>query len=85
MKKGTAFFCLSDAAFSTDIGPLLGGRIHDQLDKEVHPALDRVLNMAGGTSAYFSFPLELRYDQVIVSCKLPNAGYSCTTKYHVSH
>uniref|UniRef100_A0A8D3ECR8 Prominin 1a n=1 Tax=Scophthalmus maximus TaxID=52904 RepID=A0A8D3ECR8_SCOMX len=29
------------------IGPLLGGRIHDQLDKEVHPALDRVLNMAG--------------------------------------
>uniref|UniRef100_A0A8D3A8A8 Prominin 1a n=1 Tax=Scophthalmus maximus TaxID=52904 RepID=A0A8D3A8A8_SCOMX len=32
---------------SADIGPLLGGRIHDQLDKEVHPALDRVLNMAG--------------------------------------
>uniref|UniRef100_A0A8C4FAN8 Prominin 1a n=1 Tax=Dicentrarchus labrax TaxID=13489 RepID=A0A8C4FAN8_DICLA len=32
----TVFFC-----------PLLGGRIHDQLDKEVHPALDRVLNMAG--------------------------------------
>ncbi|KAK2848833.1 hypothetical protein Q5P01_008667 [Channa striata] len=30
-----------------NIGPLLGGRIHDQLDKEVHPALDRVLNMAG--------------------------------------
>ncbi|XP_062250058.1 prominin-1-A isoform X3 [Platichthys flesus] len=29
------------------IGPLLGGRIHGQLDKEVHPALDRVLNMAG--------------------------------------
>uniref|UniRef100_A0A3P8RN71 Prominin 1a n=1 Tax=Amphiprion percula TaxID=161767 RepID=A0A3P8RN71_AMPPE len=27
--------------------PLLGGRIHDQLDKEVHPALDQVLNMAG--------------------------------------
>ncbi|XP_044061984.1 prominin-1-A isoform X3 [Siniperca chuatsi] len=30
-----------------NIGPLLGGRIHDQLDKEVHPALDRVLSMAG--------------------------------------
>ncbi|XP_029297230.1 prominin-1-A isoform X8 [Cottoperca gobio] len=30
-----------------NIGPLLGGRIHDQLDKDVHPALDRVLNMAG--------------------------------------
>uniref|UniRef100_A0A8C6UW67 Prominin 1a n=1 Tax=Neogobius melanostomus TaxID=47308 RepID=A0A8C6UW67_9GOBI len=29
------------------IGPLLGGRIHDQLDKEVHPALNQVLNMAG--------------------------------------
>ncbi|XP_010783082.1 prominin-1-A [Notothenia coriiceps] len=33
-----------------NIGPLLGGRIHDQLDKEVHPALDRVLNMAGAVS-----------------------------------
>uniref|UniRef100_A0A8C6UZ24 Prominin 1a n=1 Tax=Neogobius melanostomus TaxID=47308 RepID=A0A8C6UZ24_9GOBI len=30
-----------------NIGPLLGGRIHDQLDKEVHPALNQVLNMAG--------------------------------------
>lgn len=30
-----------------NIGPLLGGRIHDQLDKEVRPALDRVLSMAG--------------------------------------
>uniref|UniRef100_A0A3P8PPY6 Prominin 1 b n=1 Tax=Astatotilapia calliptera TaxID=8154 RepID=A0A3P8PPY6_ASTCA len=30
-----------------NIGPLLGGRIHDQLDKEVRPALDQVLNMAG--------------------------------------
>ncbi|XP_073342691.1 prominin-1-A [Pagrus major] len=30
-----------------NIGPLLGGRIHDQLDKEARPALDRVLNMAG--------------------------------------
>lgn len=50
--------CGSDAALSPDIGPLLGGRIHDQLDQEVHPALDRVLNMAGGMSAdyyyYFS-------------------------------
>lgn len=39
--------------FSTDIGPLLGGKIHDQLDKEVRPALDQVLNMAGGTVAHF--------------------------------
>ncbi|XP_041846126.1 prominin-1-A isoform X11 [Melanotaenia boesemani] len=30
-----------------NIGPLLGGMIHEQLDKEVHPALDQVLNMAG--------------------------------------
>ncbi|XP_035767053.1 prominin-1-A [Neolamprologus brichardi] len=30
-----------------NIGPLLGGKIHDQLDKEVRPALDQVLNMAG--------------------------------------
>ncbi|XP_029918215.1 prominin-1-A isoform X1 [Myripristis murdjan] len=30
-----------------NIGPLLGGRIHEQLDKEVQPALDSVLNMAG--------------------------------------
>ncbi|XP_016894907.1 prominin-1-A isoform X12 [Cynoglossus semilaevis] len=29
-----------------NIGPLLGGRIQDQLDKEVQPALDRALNMA---------------------------------------
>uniref|UniRef100_A0A671W7V4 Prominin 1a n=1 Tax=Sparus aurata TaxID=8175 RepID=A0A671W7V4_SPAAU len=36
-----------DGDMKTDIGPLLGGRIHDQLDKEVRPALDRVLNMAG--------------------------------------
>lgn len=51
------FSSLSDAVFFSDIGPLLGGRIHDQLDKEVHPAMDRVLNMAGGTSVYFLFPL----------------------------
>uniref|UniRef100_A0AAV2MHV8 Prominin-1-A-like n=1 Tax=Knipowitschia caucasica TaxID=637954 RepID=A0AAV2MHV8_KNICA len=30
-----------------NIGPLLGGRIHGTLDKEVHPTLNRVLNMAG--------------------------------------
>uniref|UniRef100_A0A3Q4MRT5 Prominin 1a n=1 Tax=Neolamprologus brichardi TaxID=32507 RepID=A0A3Q4MRT5_NEOBR len=39
-----------------NIGPLLGGKIHDQLDKEVRPALDQVLNMAGGTVAHFKFP-----------------------------
>ncbi|RVE67674.1 hypothetical protein OJAV_G00105340 [Oryzias javanicus] len=30
-----------------NVGPLLGGRIHQELHKEVHPALDQVLNMAG--------------------------------------
>uniref|UniRef100_A0A8C7ZGR4 Prominin 1a n=1 Tax=Oryzias sinensis TaxID=183150 RepID=A0A8C7ZGR4_9TELE len=30
-----------------NIGPLLGGRIQTELHKEVHPALDQVLNMAG--------------------------------------
>ncbi|KAM6953130.1 prominin-1-A [Aplochiton taeniatus] len=30
-----------------NIGPLLGGRIHQELVKEVSPALDGVLNMAG--------------------------------------
>lgn len=32
-----------------DIGPLLGGRIHSQLEKEVVPSLDTALRMAGGT------------------------------------
>lgn len=39
--------CLSPLA-APDIGPLLGGRIRDALDKEVHPALDAVLKMTGG-------------------------------------
>ncbi|KAF7663140.1 hypothetical protein LDENG_00217530 [Lucifuga dentata] len=30
-----------------NIGPLLGGRIRDELSEEVNPALDSVLNMAG--------------------------------------
>ncbi|XP_031413746.1 prominin-1-A [Clupea harengus] len=30
-----------------NIGPLLGGRIHDELGKEVRPALDGALNLAG--------------------------------------
>ncbi|KAJ8385181.1 hypothetical protein AAFF_G00192320 [Aldrovandia affinis] len=30
-----------------NIGPLLGGKIHEQLGKEALPALDRALNMAG--------------------------------------
>ncbi|XP_056137385.1 prominin-1-A [Lampris incognitus] len=30
-----------------NIGPLLGGRIHEQLEKEVRPALDGALTMAG--------------------------------------
>ncbi|XP_026216580.1 prominin 1 b isoform X3 [Anabas testudineus] len=31
-----------------NIGPLLGGRIHSQLEKEVVPSLDTALRMAGG-------------------------------------
>lgn len=34
----------------TDIGPLLGGRIHSQLEKEVVPSLDTALRMAGGNA-----------------------------------
>ncbi|KAM3866970.1 LOW QUALITY PROTEIN: prominin-1-A [Diretmus argenteus] len=30
-----------------NIGPLLGGRVNDQLEREMYPALDRVLSMAG--------------------------------------
>lgn len=36
------------ALLLTDIGPLLGGRIHSQLEKEVVPSLDGALRMAGG-------------------------------------
>lgn len=34
--------------FPADIGPLLGGRINSQLEKEVVPSLDAALRMAGG-------------------------------------
>ncbi len=34
----------------TDIGPLLGGRINSQLEKEVVPSLDTALRMAGGNT-----------------------------------
>ena len=34
----------------TDIGPLLGGRIQSQLEKEVVPSLDTALRMAGGNT-----------------------------------
>lgn len=37
-----------------DIGPLLGGRIHSQLEKEVVPSLDTALRMAGGNSQYWA-------------------------------
>lgn len=39
--------------FLTDIGPLLGGRIFSQLEKEVVPSLDTTLRMAGGNSLSF--------------------------------
>lgn len=44
-EKLCAFFFL----FSTDIGAVLGGRIHSQLEKEVVPSLDTALRMAGGS------------------------------------
>lgn len=49
-RYGSAFFGWSNDEFSPDIGALLGGRIHDQLDKEVHAALDGALNMAAGNN-----------------------------------
>ncbi len=39
---------LISLCFLTDIGPLLGGRIHSKLEKEVVPSLDTALRMAGG-------------------------------------
>jgi len=33
---------------TTDVGPLLGNRVQEQLGKEVRPALDAALTMAGG-------------------------------------
>lgn len=50
VRYGAVFFCWSNGELSTDIGPLLGGRIHDQLDKEVHASLDGALNMAAGNN-----------------------------------
>lgn len=38
---------------SSDVGPLLGGKIHEELGKEVCPAMDGVLSMAGGTSCTY--------------------------------
>lgn len=38
--------------FLADIGPLLGGRIHSQLEKEVVPSLDTALRMAGGNDTH---------------------------------
>lgn len=39
----------------TDIGPLLGSRIHVHLEKEVVPALDSALRMAGGNPDFSCF------------------------------
>lgn len=36
------------SAFLTDVGLLLGTRVQEQLGKEVRPALDTALGMAGG-------------------------------------
>lgn len=37
---------------TTDVGPLLGSRVQDQLGKEVRPALDAALTMAGGNNLH---------------------------------
>lgn len=62
---------MSCCCFLTDIGPLLGGRIHVRLDKEVHPALNQVLNMAGGKSTHLFFlSSSIKYPASI--CRLYN-------------
>lgn len=35
-----------------DVGPLLGSRVQEQLGKEVRPALDAALTMAGGKDVH---------------------------------
>lgn len=37
---------------TTDVGPLLGSRVQEQLGKEVRPALDAALTMAGGKDVH---------------------------------
>lgn len=37
---------------TTDVGPLLGSRVQEQLGKEVRPALDAALTMAGGRDVH---------------------------------
>lgn len=47
--------------FLTDIGPLLGGRIHSQLEKEVVPSLDTALRMAGGKTLLVLLTAQTQY------------------------
>lgn len=37
---------------TTDVGPVLGTRVQEQLGKEVRPALDAALTMAGGKDVH---------------------------------
>lgn len=37
---------------AADVGPLLGSRVQEQLGKEVRPALDAALTMAGGKNVH---------------------------------
>lgn len=39
---------------TTDVGPLLGSRVQEQLGKEVRPALDAALTMAGGKDGHIA-------------------------------
>lgn len=38
--------------YATDVGPLLGSRVQEQLGKEVRPALDAALTIAGGKDVH---------------------------------
>lgn len=69
-RYGAVFFSWSNAELSADIGPLLGGRIHDQLDKEVHAALDGALGMAAGNNICLIFS---GYDMVVLSLWPPGS------------
>lgn len=42
------FFTFIINVFLSDIGILLGGQIHNQLEREVVPALDNALRMTAG-------------------------------------
>lgn len=64
--------------WSSDVGLLLGGRIHEELGKDVQPALDTALSMTGSTSLTFVFIFFL-------SLLSPFLGKLFIVIYHISH